>query len=333
LVEVVAITSAAGSTDLPVRSRVEISDVDEMVSFLDEAYGTRLRLSRAPEPRPHAPVLTHTRFDAGTFVIDELVLPGEVTVSPDPLHRVMVVWPAHGRVEGKCDGLNGRARAGEVALLAQPDLPYDANAEDLVVTMLLLDPALVAGVATGIPEYVGRQPIRFSSFEPADAASGRLWCETVGYLKNTVIADDAAATPLVLGQAGRLLAAATLSVFPHAVTARDEPVSARPAVLRRAIEFIEANADGDIALADIAQAVHISPRAVQYMFRRHLETTPLQYLRRLRLHYAHRDLAAGDRGTDTVAGIAARWGFAHTGRFAVFYRDAYGRSPHETLRD
>jgi transcriptional regulator GlxA family with amidase domain len=82
-------------------------------------------------------------------------------------------------------------------------------------------------------------------------------------------------------------------------------------------------------LADIALAVHVTPRSVQYMFRRDLDITPLQYLRLLRLRHAPH--GSPDRVTDTVTGIAARWGFAHTGRFAVLYRQMYGQSPHHTL--
>jgi transcriptional regulator GlxA family with amidase domain len=104
-------------------------------------------------------------------------------------------------------------------------------------------------------------------------------------------------------------------------------------LLKRAVDFIEANLTNDIALADIAAAIHVSPRAVQYMFRRHLETTPLQYLRRARLRHAHLDLLAADRSKQTVTQIAAKWGFAHTGRFAVMYRETYGQSPHTTLRE
>lgn len=105
-----------------------------------------------------------------------------------------------------------------------------------------------------------------------------------------------------------------------------------PVLLRRAISYIEANAGNDVALADIAEAVHVTPRAVQYMFRRHLGTTPLQYLRRLRLDHVHRDLLVATQPDQTVTQVAARWGFTHTGRFAVLYRQTFGRSPHETLR-
>jgi transcriptional regulator GlxA family with amidase domain len=149
------------------------------------------------------------------------------------------------------------------------------------------------------------------------------------------LADDAIATPLVLGHACRLLAAVTLSVFPNTASCSPTPADRndhQPVLLRRAMEYIDANVANDIGLGDIAEAVHVTPRAVQYMFRRHLETTPLQYLRRLRLHHAHQDLQRTDRNHATVTEIAARWGFAHTGRFAVLYRQTYGQSPHTTLR-
>jgi AraC-like DNA-binding protein len=142
-------------------------------------------------------------------------------------------------------------------------------------------------------------------------------------------------TPLVLGRAARLLAAVTLSTFPNTAIADPTPhdrTDHQPVLLRRALEFIEANVAEDIGLPDIAVAVRVTPRAVQYMFRRHLDTTPLQYLRRLRLQYAHRDLSAADPARHTVDTIASVWGFMDTARFAVLYRNAYGQDPTATLR-
>jgi transcriptional regulator GlxA family with amidase domain len=155
-------------------------------------------------------------------------------------------------------------------------------------------------------------------------------------VKDVVLGDDILATPLVLGSVGRLLAAVTLSTFPHAATpdsTQHDRNDHQPVLLRRAIEFLESNVIEDIGLVDIAEAVCVTPRALQYMFRRHLDTTPMQYLRRVRLNHAHTDLLVNDRRCDTVAAISARWGFMHTGRFAVFYRQTYGQSPHVTLRN
>lgn len=303
--------------------------------MLESAYGARLRVSHKAH-RDGAPLLRHTRIDVGPFAIDEVHVPGELEAAPDPLHKVVAVWARKGTVVGHCSGTDGKATAGEITLMSQPDLPHHARAQDLTVTSLLMDPALVAGLASGLPTEQALLPIRFSSFQPVDESCSRLWKETLSYVRDSVLADDAIATPLVLGHASRLLAAVTLSTFPNEAAAKPMPYDGtdhKPVLLRRAIDFMDANVTNDIALADIASAVHVTPRAVQYMFRRHLEVTPLQYLRRLRLHYAREELRVADRSHATVTAIAAKWGFVHTGRFAVLYRQTYGESPHTTLRN
>jgi AraC-like DNA-binding protein len=237
------------------------------------------------------------------------------------------------RFASHCDGIAGGATPGEVTLQSQPDLPYQVELQNLHQTVVLIDPALVASVATGVPAGQAPLPVRFSSFAPVDAAAAQRWTDTVSYVKDVVLADDALATPLVLGPVSRLLAAVTLSTFPNTAIADATPHDRkdhRPVLLRRAVEFI-ANVSEDIGIADIAAAVDVTPRAVQYMFRRHLDTMPLHYLRRLRLRYAHQELLEADRTQDTVAAIAARWGFTHTGRFAVLYRQTYGQSPHTKM--
>ena len=111
-----------------------------------------------------------------------------------------------------------------------------------------------------------------------------------------------------------------------------ETSAAQPKVLREAIGFIHGNAQRDIGLTDIASALNVTPRSVQYAFRRHLNTTPLEYLRRVRLAHAHRELQAADPSTNTVMDIAGRWGFSHAGRFSVIYRETFGNPPSKTLR-
>jgi transcriptional regulator GlxA family with amidase domain len=105
-------------------------------------------------------------------------------------------------------------------------------------------------------------------------------------------------------------------------------------MLRRALAYIDDHADRPVTIADIAGAAHVTVRALQYAFRRHLDTTPLAHLRRVRLAHAHHDLVTADPGTGaTVTAIAARWGFHHPGRVAALYRHTYRRAPHETLAD
>lgn len=316
-------------------SHVEICEPADVDEFLEDAYGVKMRLTFRSGVHHEGPLLTHVRATVGPLTFDDLTLAGQAEVHPDPLNRVAAVWPTAGRVATACDGLRSEVTAGEVAMLAQPHLSHRARFEDAHVTAVLIDPAVVAGVATGLPPGQAPLPIRFKSLSPVDPAAARMWKDTVRYVRDCVLSDAELATPLVVGHASRLLAAVTLSTFPNTAAADLGPhdhTDHKPVLLRRAMEFMDANATNDIVLADIAEAVHVTPRAVQYMFRQHLDTTPLQYLRRLRLHYAHQQLLAADRSTDTVTAIAARWGFAHTGRFAVLYRQTYGQSPHATLR-
>lgn len=299
--------------------------------FLDDAYGARLRLTGRGSDRP---LMCHERVAIGPVTIDDVSLPGALEASPDPLDRILVVWPNSGRVSATCAGMSSHAGPDEITVMSQPDLPHRAQSEDAHATAVMLDPGLVAREA-GSTSSVDPHLVRFSSLGPVDDAAARLWKNTVRYVRDCVLADDEVATPLVLGQCSRLLAAVSLATFPNQIAAEPathDRTDSRPALLRQAIAYIEANADCDIGVCDIADAVHVTPRAVQYMFRRHLDTTPLQYLRRVRLDYAHRDLVDGDPVRHTVIQIAARWGFGHTGRFATLYRQTFGCSPHETLR-
>jgi transcriptional regulator GlxA family with amidase domain len=108
--------------------------------------------------------------------------------------------------------------------------------------------------------------------------------------------------------------------------------SGHPPLLRRALSYIHDNAHHDISVNDIAEAVNVTPRSVQYAFRRYLGTTPLEYLRRIRLDQAHKDLIAADPTVDTVMAIAGRWGFSHAGRFSRIYKQTFGTPPSRTLR-
>ncbi len=325
------INSESDTVHRPVRSRAEVFDAAEMREFLDTAYGVRLRLR---EKRRRSGPLKHARTDIGPVTFDEVSLPGELAASPDPLNKVVAVWTDEGRVSGQCGGLTGAAAPGEVTLLSQPDLPYFVQSEDAHTTTVLMDPSLVAGVAGGRAGPATRAgpflelPSRRLRSGPAVERHRRVREELRAGPGRHCHATGSRALQSPAGSRHH-------RDLPEHDGARPAPydrTDSGPALLRRAIAYMEANAANDIALADIATAVHVTPRAVQYMFRRHLDTTPLQYLRRMRLDYAHRDLLTAERPDQTVTQIAARWGFMHTGRFAVLYRQTYGQSPHETLR-
>ena len=102
--------------------------------------------------------------------------------------------------------------------------------------------------------------------------------------------------------------------------------------LRRALEFVHEHAREAIGTPDIAAAAGLSPRGLQQSLRRHLDQTPGELLRGVRLDGARTDLVGGALDETTVAEIARTWGFGHLGRFSATYRSRFGELPSESLR-
>jgi AraC-like DNA-binding protein len=106
-----------------------------------------------------------------------------------------------------------------------------------------------------------------------------------------------------------------------------ETVAARH--LKRAEEFMRANAALPITLLDIAKAADVAPRTLQLAYKRAFGISPIRALTRERLKRVRFDLIA-ELGQRSVTEIAFRWGFNHLGRFAAEYRREFGECPHET---
>ena len=189
---------------------------------------------------------------------------------------------------------------------------------------------LLAEAETGLPAA----DLRFEAVRPISERLRQHWASTVAYASDQ-LTHQGEIPPLLAGQLCRLTAAAMLATFPNtAMTAgpvRNHHVP--PAAVRRAKALMDDHPERPLTVADLAAAAGVGGRALQGAFRRHLGTTPMGYLRRVRLERAHRDLqAAPPDGTVTVREIARRWGFANPSRFATDYRAAFGRLPSRTLR-
>ncbi len=107
--------------------------------------------------------------------------------------------------------------------------------------------------------------------------------------------------------------------------------AALPGHISRAEAYIQGNLAQALTIQDIAAAANTTPRTLQAGFRKFRDTTPLAYLRDMRLTRAHQDLFAGGPNA-TVTNIATRWGFSHLGRFSQMYRQRFGETPQATLR-
>ncbi|MFE5411040.1 helix-turn-helix domain-containing protein [Microbacterium sp. NPDC056569] len=167
---------------------------------------------------------------------------------------------------------------------------------------------------------------------PVDRDLGAHWERVFQHIAGTLFVPGRSSA-IVEAELRRHALHTTLAVFSPAFVAaleRSAQRGAAPRTVRRAIAYMERHAHEPITIDDVALAADISPRGLQYAFRRALDQTPMEYLRGQRLAGAHADLQ--EATGVSVSEIAQRWGFASASRFARHYRDAYGRSPRQTMR-
>lgn len=135
--------------------------------------------------------------------------------------------------------------------------------------------------------------------------------------------------PLIGREYERLLVNLLLTGQAHG-DRRDGRSSIAPGSVRRAEAYIRAHATDPISLADIAAAADVPVRTLLDSFKRFRDTSPIRYLKDVRLDLAHTRLQAG--GNVTAASVAFEAGFNHLGRFASDYAMRFGEKPSETLR-
>jgi len=107
--------------------------------------------------------------------------------------------------------------------------------------------------------------------------------------------------------------------------------SALPADLVRALVWLRTHLSEPVQLDLLAQAADVRPRTLETHFRTFLGTTPLGWVRRMRLARARQEFIRRGRNS-TVTTVALSSGFNQLGRFAAEYRKAFGELPSATIQ-
>jgi AraC-like DNA-binding protein len=319
-------------TSIDVPSWRQVAEPRAVQDILPRAYGG-WELMTTGVSGTAGLVVTYT--DAGPFSSSDGSLPGDLTFKVSGRGMVAVATVTQGTVRAERGRVTDCYQAGDVFVAGFPEADFVCHSRDARLHALTL-PAPLLAEAAGLAADASARPLRFLSLRPASPERRDQWAITARFADELLASPGAATSRLVTASLARLLAATVVEVFPN--TALSGPAaadrqSAGPPALRRAVSFIDDHADADITVADIAAAAHVTTRAIQFAFRRHLDSTPTAYLRQVRLARAHADLLLADPGDgQTVTAVAARWGFPSASRFTVWYREVYGVPPSQTLR-
>jgi AraC-like DNA-binding protein len=317
------------------RAEMAVTNMDAYAAMIQELY-----VHHRPQFRHtgSAPVkATNQAAVAGSLTTGFLQWQGARYIGTEAGGDGMLIGAVCTAGTGTCTSGREEIGYGRGDVFLEPAFqPYDADLHDLGLELVQI-PHAVAGAlaeeATGLPSA----HLRFESMAPVSAAAGARWARTVRLVRDQLL--DSGITeisPLVLQELTRLTAAGMLEAFPSTMMTLPYlpgPGWVPPATVRRTVGFIDTYADRPVTLDQIAAVAGVSGRALQYAFRRHYGTTPMGYLRGVRLARARAQLQAAQPGDGTtLAAVARQWGWANPAHFAAAYRHRFGVAPSHTLR-
>jgi AraC-like DNA-binding protein len=308
------------------------TSLDQMWSFLDARY-YHSRLSLA-DPRQQLDAhLTAARL--GPVTLGNYRFGPELDICIPDIDSYQIIIPLAGRMRSKQDTHDPLVVTPHRAVLYQPGTTiYDRMGKGCRVLGIKVEPAaLHAQLARMLDGPVSFAPQLESPIDLSRGA-GLGWARLVRVLAADALQPQGLAPhALMRNRFVELMLAGLLLSAEHRY--RDDlaaapQTNASPRTVRRVREVIDAHPETPFTLADLAEIAGVGPRALQLAFQRHVGTSPMRYLREVRLARVHRDLRAPK--ATTVAAAAYAWGFGHLGRFSALYRERYGVHPSESLR-
>ena len=180
-----------------------------------------------------------------------------------------------------------------------------------------------------------RKPLEFMpGFDWAKGLAASLRSQIEFLIQEMSRRDGVADNPVALASLTDLIVPLVLRGLPHNYLERLESstrLGAVPAYVRRAEDFMHANAASPIRMEHVADAAGCSVRTLGAVFRHFRDTTPLAALHAIRLERVQVELSLGP-ASGSIAEVARRYGFTNPGRFITAYRRRFGEAPSEMAR-
>ena len=209
-------------------------------------------------------------------------------------------------------------------------LTSDANArENLWIEAVALERALEGMLGERMRDPLEFRPGIDWTSGLAASLRGQIAFLTRDLARPGGVADN----PIALASLTDLIITLVLRGIPHNYQERLENgrPGAVPGYMRRAEDFMRANAAAPIRMEQVANAAGCGVRTLGAVFRQFRDTTPLAALHAIRLDHvrAELDRCAADV---SIAEVSRRYGFTNAGRFNAAYRRRFGEAPAETTR-
>jgi AraC-like DNA-binding protein len=261
-----------------------------------------LELMRATSPRPRAPVISQPSICIVAQGSKRTYL-GRSVYTYDPFHYLVLSVPLP--IEGEI-------------VEASPARPY-------LALRLAVDPQLLAELLLDIDG----NPSAAAERAQAGIYVSRLDSRLLATVARLLAALDQPLASRVLGRG--LLREALFHVLTgeqghllRMVAAKD----GRSARIAGVLRHLQAHYHEELDVASLAERAAMSPSTLHHLFRAVTATTPMQYLKSVRLHQALRLMVHDGLG---AAQAAYRVGYGSPSQFSREFRRLFGTSPREQV--
>jgi AraC-like DNA-binding protein len=271
---------------------------------------------------------------SGSVGIGQMSYGGDVTIRPKPFddfYLVQVPLSGSERIITGSESIDSSPTAGSILNAGQShEIIHSAGTEKLI---LRIDRDLIERLCGQHLGNGAQIRVEFETAMPLDSAAGRRWASTMQWLFDYL--DGAhSPSPLLTAQIEHMIGSLLLlSQANNRSLALDASGSrsVTPAFVKKAELFIEEYAHDPITVGSIAEHAGVSVSSLYAGFKKYRNTSPMHFLKSIRLNRVREQLLASDPKTTTVTAIAYEWGFAHLGHFTTDYKRWFGESPSETL--
>jgi AraC-like DNA-binding protein len=259
---------------------------------------------------------------------------GDVYVDPGRLESFyLLMLPYVGTAQVSAGDQNVASDRRTATLLSPTDPVRMRWNADCAKIMVRIDRAALEQLLATMLGRPLKEALRFNLHMPMEGRSVAWWRFVTLLMSELECEDSRTARSATLVQLESLLLTSLLEgqQSNYSDTLRSGTCKIAPRHVRQVERFIEEHAGEAISMEQIVEASGVSGRALYDGFKQFRETSPMAYLRSVRMQRVREDLMKASYG-ETVSSIAARWGFFEFGRFAGQYRKLYGETPSQTLR-
>jgi AraC-like DNA-binding protein len=315
------------------RTVVRTTDVDDAEQALSKCYlPLRLRLAAR---RPTLDTRLNT-VDLGRATFGAVRFGADMHIQTEAATNFHVDIPVAGRCVSRTSATDQVVTQPGTAQVFMPgveaDLRWTADTRQLCV---MLDRVAVESHLAALLSRDLSRPLVFAAVMDLRSSGGITWTQVVKLIDHEMSRYTGLLCHALTRRTleGLLIEGLLTGQHHNKSEELDRPRGgAGSPAIRRAVDMIQARPERAWTSGALAAEAGIALRAFQKGFRMATGSSPMAYVRAVRLERAHKELRLSGPPA-TVSQVARRWGFVHLGRFAAAYEQRYGQLPSVTLSE